>query len=128
MTEPDAFPPERGLGRIDYSQAPTAVYYIARVWRAAAEELEQAHQIMIAGYSLPESDGFFRYLFALGVDSATLLRRIVIINPDDSKAYRNRVRRLLGRGVSERIEFIERERSYFRYMPSLLENELKDLL
>ncbi len=36
MTEPELFPPDRGLGRMDYSQAPAAVYYIASTgdrWR-----------------------------------------------------------------------------------------------
>jgi hypothetical protein len=36
------------------------------VWRTAAQHLSEAEHIFIIGYSLPETDQFFRYLYGLG--------------------------------------------------------------
>jgi len=52
------------------------------VWRAAAEELSEAENIVVCGYSLPETDQFFRYLYALGTVGKSSLRRFWVINPD----------------------------------------------
>ena len=39
---------------------------LSHVWHEAAVELGSARNIYVFGYSLPETDSFFRYLFALG--------------------------------------------------------------
>ncbi|MEW5918939.1 MAG: hypothetical protein AB1762_21225 [Gemmatimonadota bacterium] len=64
------------------------------VWRRAAEELSKAEVIYVIGYSLPESDVFFRDLLALGLAGSTRLIRFQIVNPDGNVG--NKFHRLLG--------------------------------
>lgn len=79
---------------------------LASVWRAAAHELSEAEDIFVIGYSLPESDAFFRYLFALGTVGETPLRRFWVFNPDESGATELRYRELLGPGAEQRFRYI----------------------
>jgi len=51
------------------------------VWKSASEEIEQATRIIIIGYSLPETDSFFKYLLALGLSKNDSLQEIILINP-----------------------------------------------
>jgi len=62
---------------------------LANVWWHAAKELSTAEIIIIVGYSLPESDLFFKYLLSLGgIDLMGLTDFIVIDkNPDVIKKY-----------------------------------------
>jgi hypothetical protein len=79
---------------------------IKQVWQKAATELAEAEILFIIGYSLPESDMFFRYLYGLGTFSDTHLNRIIVINPDKNTevAFRN----MIGQGIlSRRFEFWE---------------------
>ena len=39
---------------------------LSQVWARAAKEMGEAESIFVIGYSLPPSDAFFRYLYALG--------------------------------------------------------------
>src|SRR5688572_12743675 len=39
---------------------------VANVWKHAAHHLSEAENIIVIGYSLPEADQFFRFLFAVG--------------------------------------------------------------
>jgi hypothetical protein len=52
------------------------------VWRAAANELCNAENIIICGDSLPETDQFFRYLYALGSVGGSGLKKFWVVNPD----------------------------------------------
>lgn len=52
------------------------------VWQAAARELSDAENIIICGYSLPDTDQFFRYLYALGSVGGSGLKKLWVINPD----------------------------------------------
>jgi NAD-dependent SIR2 family protein deacetylase len=73
---------------------------LTAIWKQAAVELGQAENIVCIGYSLPESDLFFRYLFALGTvgeahisnrgnppalpgDSQSLTDTGVVLGPDE---------------------------------------------
>jgi len=40
---------------------------IAKVWQRAARELSDAENIIVIGYSLPDSDQFFHYFLPLGI-------------------------------------------------------------
>jgi hypothetical protein len=72
---------------------------LMNVWRQAAIELSQAENIICMGYSLPETDLFFRYLFALGTVGDAHLRRFWVFDPNAEGAIEERYRRLLGRGI-----------------------------
>lgn len=76
---------------------------IESVWRHAAKELSEAENIFIAGYSLPETDTFFHYLFSLGVGSDQLIRRFWVVDPDPK--VKEKYEKLLGNAVLTRFKF-----------------------
>lgn len=78
---------------------------LSGVWASAATHLSEAEQIFIIGYSLPETDSFFRHLYALGSVGVAPLRRIAVFNPDTSGATDNRFQALLGSGARARYEY-----------------------
>jgi hypothetical protein len=69
---------------------------LTNVWRAAADALADADVIVVAGYSLPVTDEFFRYLFALGTISPTRLKHVWVCDRDPTRALDGRFRALLG--------------------------------
>jgi hypothetical protein len=76
---------------------------IAAVWREAAKQLSDAENIFVCGYSLPETDTFFKHLFALGAVGNKLINRFWVFDPDLGVAARFRA--LLGTGASARFQF-----------------------
>lgn len=78
---------------------------LEKVWKAAAHELSTAENILVCGYSLPESDLFFRYLFALGAVGQARIKRFWVINPD--KNVKARFERLCGQSIASRFWFFE---------------------
>lgn len=76
---------------------------IDQVWKRAAAELKDVENIFVLGYRLPETDMFFRYLFALGVDMKTILRGFYVYNPDPEA--KGRFENLLGSGIEQRFRF-----------------------
>lgn len=73
------------------------------VWERAAKELTDAENIFVVGYSLPETDGFFRTLYALGTAGGTPLKRFWVFDPDQSGAVQGRFRALIGPGAAARF-------------------------
>lgn len=76
---------------------------LVNVWRGAAAELATASTIVVCGYSLPESDAFFRYLYGLGTVGQTLLERFWVFDPAETVG--ERFRALLGPGARARFEY-----------------------
>ena len=76
---------------------------IEQVWKRAASELNDAEHIFVLGYSLPSTDLFFNYLFALGVDMRTILKGFYVRNIDP--IVEERFESLLGSGIDQRFEF-----------------------
>jgi len=78
---------------------------LSKVWAAAAAELRTAEDIFMCGYSLPEADMFFRYLYAVGTIGEASLRRVWVFNPD--AGVKPRFSALLGKQVlSQRHRFL----------------------
>ena len=79
---------------------------IRNVWRFAAQDLSQADNIFVLGYSLPETDHFFRYLFALGTMGETRIKRFLVSDPamKSDEALRRRFKALLGPLAAERFQ------------------------
>jgi NAD-dependent SIR2 family protein deacetylase len=50
------------------------------VWAHAVRELKRATRICVVGYSMPESDAFFRYLITLALADNHQLERFVIVD------------------------------------------------
>lgn len=59
---------------------------LMNVWRTAAGHLSEAENIVVIGYSLPPTDEFFRYFYALGSVGDTVLERVCIVNPEEQAA------------------------------------------
>ncbi|MFH1690465.1 MAG: hypothetical protein ABIE42_09540 [Candidatus Eisenbacteria bacterium] len=78
---------------------------IVKVWQRAASVLADAQNIFVVGYSFPESDAFFRYLFALGTLSDTRIHRLWVFDPDENHSVEQRYRTLIGRSVQRRFQF-----------------------
>lgn len=78
---------------------------LSRVWSRAAKELGEAVNIFVIGYSLPESDSFFRYLYALGSVSDYPLQRFWVFNPDKTGGVEKRFKDLLGPGARDRFQY-----------------------
>ncbi len=78
---------------------------IEQVWQRAARELKDAENIFVLGYSLPPTDLFFNYLFALGVDMRTVLKKFYVYDIDQSGGVEQRFRDLLGSGVMQRFVY-----------------------
>lgn len=75
MTEPSTAP-ARGLGSIDYSQAPTAVYYIASTgerWRVHDCVIRDGKPVRIG---LPDSDGATGRVFVSAAGLKRYYRRL----------------------------------------------------
>ncbi len=80
---------------------------IDQVWKRAALELNDAENIFVLGYSLPDTDLFFHYLFALGVDMRTILKGFYVYNIDDAGAVEKRFQSLLGSGIMQRFHYYD---------------------
>jgi hypothetical protein len=75
---------------------------LVNVWRQAARELQSATSIFVCGYSLPETDSFFRYLYGLGTVGSEPLERFWVFDP--SEVVHARFRSMLGPGARARFE------------------------
>lgn len=82
---------------------------LTNVWNQAAKELSEARNIYVFGYSLPESDAFFRYLFALGTIGDSRIRRFWVFDPDESGVIKSRYEQLLGRGINNRFDYVPKK-------------------
>jgi hypothetical protein len=78
-------------------------FEIAKVWQKAAEELSNAENIVIIGYSCPETDNFFKYFLALGILGEKLINKFWVFNPDQS--IKERFESLLGPRIIKRYKF-----------------------
>ena len=50
------------------------------VWAKAVEELQKATRICIVGYSMPESDAFFKYLLTLALSKNHQLYKFIVVD------------------------------------------------
>lgn len=88
---------------------------LARVWRNAADHLREAQHIFVCGYSLPQTDGFFKLLYSLGTAGGNPLRSFEVMDPDP--AANDRFKELLGPGARDRYRF---HKGYFADFPQLV--------
>ncbi|HEB36535.1 hypothetical protein LCGC14_0896090 [marine sediment metagenome] len=75
-------------------------HYIKVVWKQAAIELSEAENIFIIGYSMPETDLFFKYLLGLGtINPIKRLRKFWVFNPD--RELEKRYKNIKGLGIED---------------------------
>ena len=83
---------------------------LGQVWQQATKELEEAEEIIVIGYLLPETDFFFRNLFALGIVGRKFIRRFAVVNTDESGRTKGRFESLLGQsfkqGTRKQFEYL----------------------
>lgn len=78
---------------------------LSTVWSRAASELSDAENIFVSGYSLTETDSFFRYLFALGSVGESRIKRFWVFDPDEQDKVLKRFEKLIGSGAKQRFRF-----------------------
>lgn len=66
---------------------------LREVWKRAAKELASAENIVVIGYSMPPTDMFFNYLFALGSDSDAHLEKFVVIDGSQDPKWNTEIER-----------------------------------
>ena len=94
---------------------------LSQVWAQAARAFGEAQNIFVVGYSLPVTDSFFHYLYALGSESSTRVKNFVVINPD--RTSEQRFRDLIGPGIKNRFSFVPQP---FENAVSLIEGIIHD--
>jgi hypothetical protein len=97
--------------------------YLTRVWQTASKVLGTAENIFIVGYSLPEADAFFRYLFALGAVGKTKIKRFWVFNPDEDHTVQPRFEAIIGPQIKNRYKFF---REGFKVAIGHIANALKN--
>lgn len=80
---------------------------LSTIWGKAAHHLGEAKTVFIVGYSLPETDAFFRLLYALGTVGPQPLEKIIVYNPDETGAVDKRFKEMLGPAASARYQYKE---------------------
>ena len=79
---------------------------IEKVWQRAAKELSEAQHIFISGYSLPDSDLFFQYFFALGAVGAPIIKTFKVFDKAEKGGLVDeRFRKLIGTAVRDRYDY-----------------------
>ena len=78
---------------------------LTNLWANAARQLNDAENIFVIGYSLPDSDYFFRNLYALSTISDNLITKFWVFDPDPQDLVRGRYEALLGSSVKSRFNF-----------------------
>src|SRR5712692_11246078 len=53
---------------------------IAPVWKRAVDELKSATRICVVGYSIPETDAFFKYLITMALAGNHQLYKLVVVD------------------------------------------------
>jgi len=95
---------------------------LSQVWARAADHLSEARHIFVIGYSLPETDSFFRHLYALGSVGDAPLKSFVVFNPENPEGpVDKRFHNLLGHGALARYKYIQTT-----FSPAI--NEIRRLL
>ncbi|MEP2446460.1 hypothetical protein A8B79_14200 [Balneola sp. EhC07] len=79
---------------------------IREVWRKASKALSEAENLFIIGFSLPETDLFFKYLYALGTAGIDLFQRLWVFDPKpEGKEVDVKYKKLLGPGAELRYKY-----------------------
>jgi hypothetical protein len=73
------------------------------MWAHAANQLAEAENIIVIGYSLPKTDQFFPILYALGTVSRAILKRFWLFDPDKDGAVAKRFREMLGEAALQKF-------------------------
>jgi NAD-dependent SIR2 family protein deacetylase len=79
---------------------------LSSVWQAAAKHLAEAENVCIIGYSLPNTDEFFRYFYALSSVGDTIFNPFVVV--DKNKDTFERFKGILGPTAQDCFSGVEK--------------------
>jgi NAD-dependent SIR2 family protein deacetylase len=88
---------------------------LSLVWRAAASHLAKAENVFVIGYSLPDTDEFFRYLYALGTVGDSIFNIFAVVDPDARVS--ERFKKVLGPIAREC--FLPMEKTFAQAIPEI---------
>ena len=77
---------------------------ISQIWKKAASELSEAANIFVIGYSYPETDAFFKYLYSIGSVGDAIIENFWVFNPD--KKLEPHFKNLLGEASINSFKYI----------------------
>lgn len=97
----------------------TGNYSIENVWRQAVEEMSDAKNIIVVGYSMPKADLFFQYFLALGTLNIANLERFWVFDKDSE--IENKWNDFLEQDIQRKFKFIRED---FKYAIDLLSGKL----
>jgi NAD-dependent SIR2 family protein deacetylase len=69
--------------------------HVQPVWEHALKELRSAYRIIIIGYSMPETDTFFKHLLVLALAENEEIQELIVINPAKDETLRNRYQQFM---------------------------------
>lgn len=81
-----------------------------QIWRGAYEYLKKATDICFIGYSLPDTDSYFKNLLALSLAESNSLQKITVINSDKTGEVKKRYEKLIS-------PIFMNNRNGFEYLP-----------
>lgn len=97
--------------------------HLFNVWGHAAIELSEAENIFIIGYSMPETDLFFKYMLGLGtINPQKRLKKFWIFNPSEDEKVEERYNSIKGQGIERQFDF---KRNTFKESISIIMDGLK---
>jgi NAD-dependent SIR2 family protein deacetylase len=84
-------------------------YYevLSNVWARAAYELSEAENVFVIGFSLTESDWFFRDLYSIGTMGRSIFKRFWVFDPDKVEVQ-DRFKKIIGTGVGDAFSYKEK--------------------
>jgi hypothetical protein len=95
---------------------------LSGVWARAGTELSDAENIFVSGYSLTETDLFFRYLFAIGAVGKSMIKRFWVFDPDEKGLVRDRFQKLVSQAT---LHSFDCKKSTFADAIDVIRKELK---
>lgn len=78
---------------------------ITSVWREAHRALGTAARIVFIGYSLPETDSFFRHLLTLGLRANSELEEVQVVDPSSEDLFVQRYRAIFSANRRGSVHF-----------------------
>lgn len=78
---------------------------IASIWECAAVHFSEAENIIISGFSLPATDEFFKFLFALGSVGEARVEQFWVFDPGAGGELEQRFRALIGPATMRQFRF-----------------------
>jgi NAD-dependent SIR2 family protein deacetylase len=93
---------------------------LSSVWRAAASHLREAENVFIIGYSLPDTDEFFRYFYSLSTVGDSVLNTFSVV--DTNSQIFERFKSILGQ--TAQACFVPIESTFERSLPRIRQHLL----